>query len=226
MRILLVEDDLDLCEAMRWHLAREGYEVDCCHDGDDAVRWLMQQAHGLVILDRMLPGLDGVAVVKRLRNAGGGIPVLMVTALDGVGERVAGLDAGADDYLSKPFAVEELLARVRSLCRRPQGWEASPDIVFGDLSLDVSRQRLSREGKSVALTKRESQLLEALIQSKTSAVPRSLLFSRVWGPDAPVEDGNLDNYVHFLRKRLRELGSAVKIRTVRSVGYALEITGG
>jgi DNA-binding response OmpR family regulator len=222
MRILLVEDDLALCEAMRWHLEREGYEVDCCHDGGDAIRWLEQRAHGLLILDRMLPGVSGIDILKRLRNTGGGIPVLMVTALDGVGERVAGLDAGADDYLPKPFAVEELLARVRSLGRRPRVWEESPALTFGDLSLDVQRQRLSGNGKSVALTKRESQLMEVLMQAHGSPVPRVLLFARVWGPDAPVEEGNLDNYVHFLRKRLGELESGVRIKTVRSVGYCLQ----
>jgi DNA-binding response OmpR family regulator len=207
---------------MRWHLEREGYEVDCCHDGDDAVRWLEQQAHGLLILDRMLPGLDGIGVLKRLRNAGGGVPVLMVTALDGVGNRVEGLDAGADDYLSKPFAVEELLARVRSLSRRPRQWSAEESVSFGDLSLDPERQRLSRGGKSVSLTKRETQLLEELMNSRGTAIPRARLFAHVWGPDAPVEEGNLDNYIHFLRKRLTELGSGVRIRTVRSVGYALQ----
>jgi DNA-binding response OmpR family regulator len=221
MRILLVEDDLDLCEAMRVHLEREGCEVDCCHDGKDAVRWLMQQAHGLVILDRMLPGLDGVSVLKKLRDTGSGVPVLMVTALDGVGDRVAGLDAGADDYLVKPFAVEELLARVRSLSRRPVTWESNPAVVYGDLALDVQRHRLSREGKSLILTKREAQLLETLMQHPNTVMTRAVLFARVWGPDAPVEDGNLDNYVHFLRKRLAELGSEVSIRTVRSVGYTL-----
>jgi DNA-binding response OmpR family regulator len=206
---------------MRWHLEREGYEVDCCHDGEDAIRWLEQRAHGLLILDRLLPGLDGIDVLKRLRNTGGGIPVLMVTALDGVGERVTGLDAGADDYLPKPFAVEELLARVRSLGRRPPVWEESPGLGFGDLSLDVLRQRLSVGGRSVALTKRESQLLEALMRAGGSPVPRGVLFARVWGPDAPVEEGNLDNYIHFLRKRLNELGSGARIKTVRSVGYAI-----
>lgn len=222
MRILLVEDDLDLCKAMCWHLKDAEYEVDCCHDGDDAIRWLEQQAHGLVILDRMLPGVDGVGVVKRLREMGSGIPVLMVTALDGVGERVAGLDAGADDYLPKPFAVEELLARVRSLSRRPQVWDASESVTWGDLSLDISRHRLSRAGQSAVLTKRESQLLEALMRNRGATMPRNLLFSRVWGAYAPVEEGNLDNYIYFLRKRLSDLGSTARIRTVRSVGYALQ----
>jgi DNA-binding response OmpR family regulator len=221
MRILLVEDDLDLCEAMRVHLTREGCEVDCCHDGEDALRWLDQQAHSLVILDRMLPGLDGVSVLKKLRDTGSGVPVLMVTALDGVGDRVTGLDAGADDYLVKPFAVEELLARVRSLGRRPVAWGVSTDVTYGDLALDSGRHRLSRAGKNLTLSKREAQLLEILMKSPDTVMPRPVLFARVWGPDAPVEEANLDNYVHFLRKRLSELGSDVKIRTVRSVGYTL-----
>ncbi|MDR2908662.1 MAG: response regulator transcription factor [Oscillospiraceae bacterium] len=221
MRILLVEDDLDLCEAMRVHLTREGCEVDCCHDGENASRWLTQQAHSLVILDRMLPGLDGVSVLKRLRDTGSGVPVLMVTALDGIGDRVSGLDAGADDYLVKPFAVEELLARVRSLGRRPVLWGADPGVTYGDLVLDSTRHRLGSAGKSLALSKREAQLLEILMKSPGTVLPRPVLFARVWGPDAPVEEANLDNYVHFLRKRLTELGSEVRIKTVRSVGYTL-----
>jgi DNA-binding response OmpR family regulator len=169
----------------------------------------------------MLPGLDGVGVLKKLRDIGSGIPVLMVTALDGIGDRVTGLDAGADDYLVKPFAVEELLARVRSLGRRPVSWEADPSVSWGDLSLDVQRHRLTRQGKSLTLTKREAQLLETFLQHPEAVMTRAVLFARVWGPDAPVEDGNLDNYIHFLRKRLTELGSGVQIRTVRSVGYTL-----
>lgn len=223
MRILLVEDDLDLCEAMRYHLEREKYEVDCCHAGDDAVHWLSHRAHGLVILDRMLPGFDGISVLRKLRESGSGIPVLMVTALDGVGDRVTGLDAGADDYLVKPFAVEELLARVRSLSRRPAGWSDSPSLAHGDLALDVERHRLSCKGRSAVLSKRESQLFEVLIRSPRTILTREVLFAQVWGPDAPVEDGNLDNYIHFLRKRLSDLESRVKIRTVRSVGYCLHL---
>lgn len=223
MRIMLVEDDRDLCEAMRYHLEKAGYAVDPCYAGDDAVQWLHQRAHGLVILDRMLPGLDGVEVLRRLRQMGSGIPVLMVTALDGIGDRVNGLDAGADDYLVKPFAVEELLARVRSLSRRPTKWSDSGVLQYGDLSLDVERHWLAANGRSISLSKRETQLFEVLLANPRSVLTREVLFARVWGPDAPVEEGNLDNYVHFLRKRLADLESVVRIRTVRSVGYCLQL---
>lgn len=222
MRILLVEDDRDLCEAMRYHLEKEGYDVDSCEDGGDALRWLDQQAHNMVILDRMLPGMDGIAILRKLRERSDGVPVLMVTALDGVGERVTGLDAGADDYLVKPFAVDELLARVRSLGRRPASWESVQRLEWGDISLDVQRHLVRKVPKSVSLTKREAQLLEVLLRDPGTVIPRAVLFARVWGPDAPVEEGNLDNYVHFLRKRLKSIGSGLKIKTVRSVGYSLQ----
>lgn len=226
MRILLVEDDLALCEAMRYHLAGEGYEVDCCHDGEDALVWAAQQAHSLILLDRMLPGLDGIGVLHRLRAGGNGVPVLMVTALDGVGERVTGLDAGADDYLVKPFAVEELLARVRSLSRRPAAWESIQLLEWGDLSLDTARHLLQKQPKSISLSKREAQLLEVLLRDPQTVIPRGVLFARVWGPDAPVEEANLDNYIHFLRKRLKSVGSRITIKTVRSVGYCLQMGEG
>ena len=125
MRILMVEDDETLCEAVAYRLEREGFTVDVCHDGDDALRWIRQQAHDLVLLDRMLPTVSGTDVLRRMRAEGIAVPVLMVTALDAVSDRVAGLDAGADDYLSKPFAPEELLARIRAMARRPRRWESA-----------------------------------------------------------------------------------------------------
>lgn len=222
MRILLVEDDEALSEAMSYHLRMEGYEVDCCDDGGDALRWLKQRAHNLVVLDRMLPSMDGIQLLRHLRTAGDGIPVLMVTALDGIGERVTGLDAGADDYLVKPFAVEELLARVRSLGRRPANWESTDRVNWGDIILDVERCLILKGQKSVSLSKRENQLLETLLRDPCTILPRSVLFSRVWGPDAPVEEANLDNYIHFLRKRLKTVDSKIRIKTIRSVGYCLE----
>ncbi|KAB4834109.1 response regulator transcription factor, partial [Bacteroides thetaiotaomicron] len=137
MRILMVEDDVDLCSAVDIHLKKEGHIVDFAHAGDDGLHFALQNAYDLILLDRMLPGLDGVGVVARLRKEGLTTPVLMITALDGISDRVDGLDAGADDYLAKPFATEELLARIRALSRRPVQWESTRRLTVGDLELDT-----------------------------------------------------------------------------------------
>lgn len=221
MRILLVEDDAALCDAVAYHLEHEGYEADCCHDGEEALYQIRLNAYDLIILDRMLPSLDGIGILRKMRREGLHTPVLMVTALDGVGERVTGLDAGADDYLVKPFAVEELMARVRSLSRRPPRLENTRVISCGSVELDVSRQYLGGTEGGVTLSKREAQLMEALMRSGSRATPRELLLARVWGPEIPVEDGNLDSYIHFLRVKLKKIGSPLKIKTIRSVGYQL-----
>lgn len=221
MRILLVEDDAALCDAVKYHLLREGYEVGVCHDGEDALYLIRQNAYDLIILDRMLPGLDGIGILRKMRLDGLNTPVLMVTAMDGIGERVTGLDAGADDYLVKPFAVEELMARVRSLSRRPPQLENVQMVSCGDATLDISRQHLYCTGNSVALSKRETQLMEVLMRNGSQVLSRSILLARVWGPDLPVEDGNLDSYIHFLRVKLKKIGSSLQIKTIRSVGYQL-----
>ena len=222
MRILIIEDDEKLCEAMRFALEMEGYIADVCHDGDDGFRWAREQAHDLILLDRMLPSTDGVELLKRLRAQGPTTPVLLVTALGDIGQRVEGLDAGADDYLVKPFAVEELLARVRAIRRRPRQWESARVLQVGDAAFDAAQKTLTGPGGCCSLSKREAELMEILLANHGQTLPRSMLLTRVWGPDAEVEDGNLDNYIHFLRRRLKAAGSAVSIRTVRGVGYQLE----
>ena len=222
MRILVVEDDRTLCEAICLHLTEAGYETEFCHSGDEALLLGMQKSHDLLLLDRMLPALDGLTLLSILRKNSVSVPVLMITALNGVGDRVEGLDAGADDYLVKPFAMAELLARIRALARRPQQWEPAQTLTCVDATLDLSHQSLSGPSGSCTLSKRELQLLEALFRSPGQTLPRPQLFARVWGNDADVEDGNLDSYIHFLRRRLQSVGSATAIKTVHSVGYRLE----
>lgn len=221
MRVLLIEDDEKLCEAVAFALEREHHIVDVCHEGDDGLRWLRQRAHDLVLLDRMLPVTDGVTLLKKARKEGVSTPVLMVTALGGVGERVEGLDAGADDYIVKPFAMEELLARVRAMQRRPRQWESPGAVIRGDVTF-IPSENILRGKCDCKLSKRESALLEFLLQNAGQTLPREVLLARVWGPDAGVEDGNLDNYIHFLRRRLRTVGSSLSIETVRGVGYRME----
>lgn len=223
MRILVIEDDVDLCSALDIHLTKDGYDVDYAYTGDDGLHFALQNAYDLIILDRMLPELDGLSLLLQVRKKGIKIPVLMLTALDGIGDRVEGLDAGADDYLAKPFAPQELLARIRALARRPALLEAPQNISLGDLELDYSLNALNGPSGSCTLSKKETELLALLFRSPNQTLARELLFVRIWGPDAPVEDGNLDNYIHFLRRRLRSVQSAVQIVTVRGVGYRLEV---
>ncbi len=222
MRILLIEDDRDLCEVLRPRLEQAGFAVDCCHDGEEGLYYLCQPVYDAAVLDRMLPGLDGVTLLARARAQGIATPVLLLTALDRVQDRVAGLDAGADDYLGKPFDVRELLARLRALCRRPGGGEPV-QLHAGDLVLDAGGLLLSGPAGQVTLSRREAQLLEALMRAPGRTLHRTVLFGRVWGPDSEVESGNLDSYIHFIRRRLRAVGSRAQAVTVRGVGYRLEV---
>lgn len=218
----MIEDDTALCEAVALSLARAGYAVDVCHRGDEGLRVALGGAHDILLVDRMLPGLDGLRLVGALREGGVHAPVIMITALGGLDDRVDGLDAGADDYLVKPFAIDELLARLRALARRPPKWERAPAVAYADLSLDPDAKALHGPKGACSLSARECDLLEALMRAEGRTVARPLLFSRVWGADALVEDGNLDSYVHFLRRRLKSVGSAASIKTVYGVGYRLE----
>lgn len=224
MRILMIEDDEKLCEAVSYQLEQMGMTVDVCNDGDDGLRWVKQQAHDLILLDRMLPTLNGISVLQKMRSDGIQTPVLVMTALGTIGQRVEGLDAGADDYLVKPFAIEELLARIRAMSRRPRAWESVELYSFGDVTLNSSEKLLTgKSGSKISLSKRETDLLEVFLKNPSRTIPRNILLSKVWGPDAEVEDGNLDNYIHFLRRRLRSVKSLLQIRTVRGVGYCLEL---
>ena len=222
MRILLVEDDEKLCEAIIFALEREGHIVDACHEGDDGLRWILQQAHDLILLDRMLPVMDGIVILKRIRAEGIAIPVVLVTALGSVGERVGGLDAGADDYLVKPFAMDELLARVRAMGRRPRQWENKGKLSVHDVIFTPISGILEGQSGTCRLSKRESIFMAFLLQNLGQILPRDVLLARVWGPDAGVEECNLDSYIHFLRRRLHTVGSTLHIETIRGIGYCLE----
>lgn len=222
MRILIIEDDVALADGLRYHLERNGYQTDVCHDGEEGWHYIQQSAHEVILLDRMLPELDGIGLLRRMRTQNNVTPVLMITALDGIGERVEGLDAGADDYLVKPFAMEEMLARVRALMRRPPKWEGAQEVTAYDIALDEQRNFLQSKTDSCSLGKRETRLLSVFMHNAGQILPRDLLLARVWGPDTVVEDGNLDNYIYFLRKRLKAVNSRAQISTVHGVGYQLE----
>lgn len=223
MRILLIEDDKALTLAIEYRLRKEKMEVVSRADGLSGLEALEASAFDLVLLDRMLPGMEGVELLRRARRAGNPTPVLILTAMDGIGDRVTGLDAGADDYLLKPFAMDELMARIRALARRPAQWTPKELTTAGDLSLDTERMLLQRGTESLELSRREGQLLAFLMRHPGQVLPRSVLMDRVWS-DAIVEEGNLDLYIHFLRKRLAEVGSAARIRTARGIGYQLAVS--
>ena len=223
MKILLVEDDLSLCDSLSFQLEKEGFSVDICNDGGESINWIDQQAHDLILLDRMLPQMDGIAVLTYIRNHNYTTPVIMITALGELNDKITGLDSGADDYIVKPFAFEELMARIRSINRRPRLWEDSQNIAFGDITFDAKKNMLyGTSGEQCSVSKREGDLLNAFIQNKNQVLTREILLNRIWGLDSDVEDGNLDNYIHFIRRRLKSVHSKVTLKTVRGVGYRLE----
>lgn len=222
MRILLIEDDKKLGRSIQYQLEAAGFSVDFCLTGEDGLHYALEAPYDLILLDRLLPGMDGVEVLRELRRRGKTAPIMLLTALGSLPDKVGGLDAGADDYLVKPFEFQELLARVRSLSRRPRSWNESRVLAFGDLSLDSAGKSLTGLAGECELSKREAELLEAFLCNPGQTMPRDTLILRVWGPEAEVEGGNLDNYIHFLRRRLRFVKSAMKLANVRGIGYRLE----
>lgn len=223
MRILLVEDDKNLLETLAFQLEHEGFTTDTCENGEDALFYIEENIHDLILLDWMIPLLDGVSLIKKIRSMGYETPVILLTALGELKDKVTGLDSGADDYLVKPFAFEELLARIRSICRRPRQWQKSDALSFGDVSFDASTNQLTGGLSKCTLSKKEGALLHIFFQNPTQTLPRSTLLLKVWGVDTDVEEGNLDNYMHFIRRRLKSVSSQVSIKTIRGVGYRLEL---
>jgi len=221
MRILVVEDDVDLCGLISSRLKREGYATDVCHNGDDAIFYIGQNAYDLILLDRMLPGRSGTEILQHMRSAGLQSHVIITTALDGIGDRIDGLDAGADDYLVKPYDPDELMARIRAVSRRPAKMETE-NFSFEDISLNVTNSTLTGPSGVRELSGRECALLEIFIKNPNLVLKRPMLLAKVWGPDAEIEDGNLDNYIHFLRRRLTAVNSSVVIKTARGAGYSLD----
>ncbi|MDO5336523.1 MAG: response regulator transcription factor [Eubacteriales bacterium] len=222
MRILIIEDDERLCESLKFQLEKQGYSVNICSNGEDGLYVLLQDACDLVLLDRMLPLMDGLTVLSKARRAGISTPVILLTALGSLDDKVNGLEGGADDYIVKPFAFQELLARIRCIGRRPRSWETSAELCLGDIVFDCDRKILSKGSLTCTLSRREGDLMEMFLRNPGQILPRMTLLSRVWGPEAEVEDGNLDNYIHFLRRRLRAVSSTLTLKTVRGIGYSLQ----
>ena len=221
MRILLAEDDKTLSRGVTALLEHDGYIVDAVADGQDAVAYAERESYDCIILDVMMPGLDGLSVVRNLRQAQNNAPVLFLSAKGSLQDRVAGLDAGADDYLPKPFAGSELRARVRALLRRRT--EYTPNqLTFADLTLDTGTCELSCAGSRIILSRRAYQVMEAFMRNPRMVISPEQLMERIWGWDAEAEIHVVWVNVSFLRKQLTALGSRAYIRTLRGTGYSLE----
>lgn len=222
MRLLLIEDDESLCLSLGFQLRQDGFGLDICRDGEEGLFYARQQAHDLILLDRMLPGRDGLSLLRQLRREGIATPVIFLTALGQVSDKIQGLDAGADDYLVKPFAYDELLSRIRCVPRRPGSFMGGGELRYGDIAYDPSSLTLRRGEASTELSRRLGDLLELFLRNPGQTLPRQTILLRVWGMETEVEDGNLDNYTYFLRRSLRKVGSKLQLTTVRGVGYRLE----
>ncbi len=221
MRILLAEDEDDLREVTVKRLKTEGFGVDGCRDGQEALEYLDAADYNLVILDIMMPRLDGLSVLRKLRSGGNPVPVLLLTAKDAVSDRVQGLDAGADDYLTKPYAFEELMARIRALVRR-NSTEKSDVLTVGDLSVELSTKRVMRGGKEILLSAKEFGLLETLIRHKGQVLSRAQLENQVWDFGFEGSSNIVDVYIRYLRRKVDDPFEKKLIHTIRGAGYVLK----
>ena len=219
-RILIIEDDERIVQTVRRGLIYEGYTVDVATDGHSGLEKARDAPPDLVILDLMLPGMDGIEVCRRLRAASE-VPVLMLTARDGISDRVQGLDAGADDYLVKPFSFDELLARMRALFRRARPTTTPEVLRFGDLALDTGTRRAQRGERVIDLTAKEYELLELFMRHPRQVLTRDMIFDRVWKYDFGGESNIIEVYVRYLRQKTEAAGEPRLIHTVRGVGYVL-----
>lgn len=224
MRILIVEDETRLAETLRQFMEDQRYQADMVGDGADGVDYGLTGQYDLIILDVMLPKVDGFEVARRLRSAHISTPILMLTARDDISDKIGGLDCGADDYMTKPFDSGELMARVLALTRR-QGEVLGDVLKVGDLSLECSSRLLRVGERSVRLGFKEFEVMRLLMVNSRAVVSKETLIAKIWGLDSEAEDNNVEVYISFLRKKLAYLGSRIAISTVRKVGYYLEHPG-
>ncbi|MBQ7638572.1 MAG: response regulator transcription factor [Clostridia bacterium] len=222
MNILIVEDEKSLASAIKRILEQQGYFADAVHDGLSAIEYAKGLEYNLIILDVMLPMLDGFEVVRILRKDGIHTPILMLTAKNAVKDKVTGLNYGADDYMTKPFASEELVARVGALTRRT-GEVVIDQLQFADLTLDLQAATLSCGGESVQLSKKEFNVLKLFLAKPKMTVTKDLMIGSVWGMESEATDNNAEVYISFLRKKLKYLGSKVSIKNIQKIGYRLEV---
>lgn len=221
MRLLVIEDERKIARIITESLKREKYAVDAAYDGEEGFNLADSQPYDLLIVDRMLPGLEGTEIVKKLRENGKNMPILFLTALSTTEDKTLGLDVGADDYLTKPFAIDELLARVRALLRRPPIQQ--PDILkIDDLQIDKQQQTVTRAGKNIDLTNKEYALLEYLMQHSNQILSKETLIDHVWDFDADILPNNVEAYIKNLRQKIDKPFKKQLIKTVRGFGYRIE----
>ena len=222
--MLVVDDDRAVRESLRRSLEFNGYEVALAGDGAEALAGIANHDPDVVVMDVMMPRLDGIEATKALRSAGNDVPILVLTARDAVGDRVDGLDAGADDYLTKPFALEELLARLRALLRRavPVGEEDEETLTFADLSMNITTREVTRGQRAIELTRTEFTLLEMFLRRPRRVLDRSFILEEVWGYDFPTTANSLEVYVGYLRRKTEAEDEPRLIHTVRGIGYVLK----
>lgn len=228
MKILLIEDDAILCDTIKTQLTKEAHIVDAFSNGEEGLVFALNKDNGyeLAVIDRMLPVIDGLTILKAMREKQIQIPVIIITGMSGLDDKIEGLDNGADDYLVKPFHIRELSARIRALNRRPPQTRNEAPLTFGDLTLDIKRHELKCKDRQLNLTPKELHLLCAFLKAPGTIFSREQLLQKAWDSSAEIEIGNVDNYIYFLRKRLKALGSSVVIRSIYGSGYLLEAPGG
>lgn len=222
MRILLVEDEVRLSQALVEIFQKNKYGVDAVYTGPDGLEYAQSGIYDLIILDIMLPGMDGITILRTLREAKNQVPVLLLTAKDEIGDKVRGLDSGADDYMTKPFSTDELLARIRALTRR-KGDVKEDSVVFGDLILNKNNCELQKvNGDSIKLSLKEFQIIDLLFDNPRQIIKKERIIEKIWGGDSDAEYNNVEVYISFIRKKMEALNVTTTIRTARGIGYSLE----
>lgn len=223
MKILYVEDEKYMARAIAHVLKKNNYSIDLAHDGETGLELAISGVYDIVVLDIMLPKLDGISILREMRNQGVSTPVILLTAKGETEDKVKGLDSGADDYLSKPFQTDELMARLRALARRKELIMANDTLVYGDVELNYNALELVGNGQTFHLTLKESQLLELFMINKGHAISTNTIIEKLWGWDSDAADSHVQVQVAFLRKKLSLLSKCVKIKTVRGIGYMLTL---
>lgn len=223
MRILIIEDEHRLSEAIAHLLQKHNYTVDAVYDGLDGYHYILSDIYDIVILDVMLPSMNGFEILRKVREEGMKTPIIMLTARSQISDKVQGLDHGADDYLTKPFAMEELLARLRALSRRKDKQFEQDITTIGDIEFNKQTVELYKGDKSVHLTHLESELFQLLLSRRNMITPKEMIIVKLWGYDTDADDNNVEVYISFLRKKLRFISTDVSIKTTRNVGYSIEV---
>ncbi len=224
MRVLIVEDEINIVEALKFSLSKNGFIVDYALDGADGLDLCYGEIYDVIVLDRMLPHMDGLTILKKIRNDNINTPVIILSAKDTVEDRIDGLSAGADDYLVKPFATKELIARLKAITRRKSEIIQSEEINVQDLSFDPSKCEIKNitSGEVSTLTFKESQILELLLKNKNNTIKREAIYEKIWGYDSEIESNSLEAYISYLRKKISNLSSLVQLKAVRGIGYVIK----